>query len=74
MNQRWYTKTTERDMRGLQVRSLFPLRNGLGELPKGTIFTIDRKQGGLHLKSLPCSDCGMALSITHVLPQDVELA
>ncbi|MFQ5647581.1 MAG: hypothetical protein ACE5GM_11695 [bacterium] len=53
----------KRDWEGLKVRSIRAMRNGQAELPAGTVFTIERNYGGLHLKSAPCETCGISIYI-----------
>lgn len=49
MIQQWYKRTTEAAMKGMRVRSIVPLRNGLMEAPVGTVFTIVGKRAAGHL-------------------------
>lgn len=69
----FYRNHTITYFRGRQVRSLCPLRNGLGEQPAGTVYTIERKWKGFSLISEPCGHCGLRLSMTEVPYEDVEL-
>ncbi len=58
---------------GLRVRSRVPMRNSLGEVPAGTLFTVESSIGGtgLHLKTSPCPHCGISMRISKVSDQDV---
>lgn len=73
MTQQWYKRTTEAAMKGMRVRSIVPLRNGLMEAPVGTVFTIVGKRAGLDLSGVPCPACGVAIYIRKVLPHQVVL-
>ncbi len=73
MDRRFYEKTTLTQMQGLKVRSLRELANGLGSVPKGTVFEIMGKHNGLDLRSDPCGECGLRLHINRVSYRDVDI-
>lgn len=58
---------------GLRVRSLRPFRNGLGNMPEGTTFTVLGKRSGFDLLADPCDCCGFQFRIRKIDPRDVEV-
>ena len=62
------------DWKGMRVRSLSPMANGMGTLPAGTIYTVQGTTLGLSLISDPCPTCGGKQHITRVQSKDVEPA
>lgn len=62
------------DWKGMRVRSLFPMTNGMGTLPAGTLYTVQGTTLGLSLVSDPCPTCGGKQHITRVQSKDVEPA
>jgi len=63
----------KKDWVGLRVRSRKDLRNALGKIPAGTIFTVNRNYAGLQLESDPCPHCGVRFFITKVSERDVTI-
>lgn len=63
----------KRDWEGRKVRTLLPMRNGMMEIPAGTVCTVRRNYAGLRLSTDPCSCCGVRVSISKVGECDVEL-
>lgn len=63
----------KRDWHGLKVRSRQEFRNGLGSVPAGTVFTVERNFSGMHLISDPCQCCGVRFRISKVPEADVEI-
>jgi len=51
---------------GDKVVSITPISNGWAEMPKGTVFTINRRFKGYELVSDPCRECGLKVRITRV--------
>ena len=72
MDRKIYERTTEKEFIGRRVISLVKLRNGQCQLPTGTTFTIEGKQGGFELLSDQCPHCGIKIWITKVPPRDVD--
>ena len=68
-----YLRMTERELRGRKVRTLIEMSNGYVTIPEGTILTITRKMGGLHLIGPKCAHCGVQVNISKVTPQHVFL-
>ncbi len=68
-----YQKMTERELKGRYVKSLIPMKSGMYRFPRGTIFTIQGKSGGLELETLPCPKCGISAFVTKVKPFEIEL-
>jgi len=64
-----------RDTTGLRARSVVRIANGLGELPPGTLFTIERsfRWNELNIKSDGCRCCGMGLYVRKVPRVNLEL-
>ncbi len=46
------------------VKSLKPVSNGQGSMPKGTIFQITSAGIKAHFKSFPCNCCGFQFSFS----------
>lgn len=67
-----YRRRTDEEWRGVKVRSRRPLSTQALVIPRGSIFTVERKFKGFSLRSEPCSCCGVAVRITKVPPSDVE--
>lgn len=61
------------DWKGLQVRSIAPVKNGFAEMPIGTLYKVTNALGGLTLQSAPCKCCGMEMFIRGVHPRSVEV-
>lgn len=53
-----------RDWENGYVKSLKPVSNGWGSMPKGTIFQITSSGIKAHFKSLPCNCCGLQFSFS----------
>lgn len=62
------------DWKGMRVRSLVEMTNGMGSLPAGTAYTVQGTTLGLSLVSDPCPTCGGKQHITRVQSKDVEPA
>lgn len=54
------------DWVGLIVEAQLEFRNGLGSLPAGSLYVVQRSWGGLDLKSEPCDGCGISFFISDV--------
>ncbi len=63
----------KRDWIGLKVRALVELKNSWCIIPKGTLLTVSRSWGGLHLVSDPCPHCGVRIRISKVKESHVEI-
>jgi hypothetical protein len=61
-----YEGKTEAEWKGVAVRTLRELRNGVVVIPAGTICRIYRKQGGFALETDPCKCCGVRVLIGKV--------
>lgn len=72
MDKKTYDKTLDREFRGRKVKTLVVLSNGWCKIPPGTVCTVTKKLGGLHLESDPCPHCGVRVSISYVPPKDVD--
>jgi hypothetical protein len=68
-----YETRTERDWKRVKVKTNKVLRNGVIEIPSGTVCEIYRKAGGFALKTQPCVTCGVAVMISKVPPRDVDV-
>jgi len=53
-----------RDWTNKLVRSRGIVRNGLGEMPAGTLFRITNSGARKSLRSLPCDRCGFSLLVS----------
>ena len=73
MKESEYRRTPEKELVGRRVKSLKPFRNGLFVIPAGIVFKIERKHGGFHLITEPCSKCGISAFISKVQPCEIEL-
>lgn len=60
------------DWKGMRVRSLVEMKNGMGSLPAGTDYTVQGTTLGLSMVSDPCPTCGGKQHITRVQSKDVE--
>lgn len=63
----------KRDWVGRQVRTQHVLRNGVTEIPAGTVLRVVGNRSGLKLISAPCAHCGVRVYITRVAESDVVL-
>ncbi len=61
------------DWENLLVRSNTVLRNGVGEAPSGTLFTVLKNRSGLHLSGDPCACCGSSHFTRGVQEWDVTI-
>ncbi len=73
MDLKTYDRTTDKQFRGRQVRTLVQLKNGWAEIPAGTLATIIRKRKGFVLETVACPHCGVKVYISHVGPARVDL-
>ncbi|MEN6433677.1 MAG: hypothetical protein ABFD06_12585, partial [Smithella sp.] len=62
------------DWVGCHILSKKIVRNGLGELPAGTIFIITSSGITKHFQSLPCKCCGFKLMATSRNKKEVFLS
>jgi len=61
------------DWTGMAVRTRRAMRNGLVEIPAGTLATVEHAgRTGIHLTSAPCKCCGVRIRMTRVSHEDVE--
>jgi len=56
----------KKDWVGLKVETLKTLRNGMIEIPAGTVCEVERNYGGLALKAQKCEKCGVSVFINKV--------
>jgi hypothetical protein len=68
-----YKKHNEKWWMQQKVKSIKRLQNGRFDIPKGTIFSIERKFNGFSLISEPCPHCGISVRITRVQTWDLAL-
>lgn len=68
-----YRKRSSAFWVGKKVRTRGVLRNGVIEIPTGTICEIRRKFKGFTLKTDPCKCCGVSVFISKVPALAVEL-
>jgi len=54
------------DWEGLKVVSNHRIKNGYGELPKGTVYTVNSYSRGLSLSSEACKCCDFKLNVARV--------
>ena len=73
MDNKWYRRTTLEQMERMQFRTKRTLRNGMMEIPPGTVVRVDGKHGGLSLIADPCGTCGIKVSINRVQPSDIDV-
>jgi len=66
-----YEKRTKEYWKTVKVKTNCILRNGIIEIPKGTLCAIVRKGGGFTLQAEPCKTCGVSVLISKVPPEDV---
>lgn len=68
-----YNRRSVAEWKGLKVRSLHPLRTSMAEMPAGTIYTITGKFSGFDLTAEPCAHCGVAMKVSRVAPEKLEI-
>lgn len=68
-----YARRTDAYFRNLKIRTLRELRNENTVIPAGTIMRITCKMSGFTLQSGHCQSCGVAVLISKVPPEDVEI-
>ena len=68
-----YEKRTEAQWKGVKVRTLCDMHNGIINIPKGTVCQIYGKSGGFSLETEPCKRCGVSIFIKKVAPRYVEV-
>lgn len=73
MNRQQYRKYTMAQLKGLRVRTIANMRNGMMEISEGTICKIVDKRSGLSLKTDACPACGVSIFISKVAPNKVVL-
>ena len=56
-----------------KVETFVSMRNGMIEIPVGTICSITDKRGGFTLKTDACPSCGVRIFIRKVNPTNVEV-
>lgn len=61
-----YKVKTEKEWKGVTVRTRCDLRNGYLAIPAGTLCKIYRKRGGFALETEPCKCCGVRVLIGKV--------
>lgn len=49
------------------------MRNGMIEIPAGTVCSVIDKRGGFGLKTEACKTCGVSVFIRKIEPEAVEL-
>lgn len=69
----FYRNKSEKFFIGRRVRTLVPLKNAVAELPVGTVAVVTRKIKGFTIRTDPCETCGIAISVSRVAPEDVDL-
>lgn len=67
-----YKRISDKEWKGVRVRSILPLRNSMCSVPVGTLFTIEGKFSGFSILADPCSCCGVAPSFSKVSPSKLE--
>lgn len=63
----------KRDHIGLMVKTIVPMRNGMINIPTGTICKVEYARGGLSLETQPCEKCGVSVFIRKVSYAHVAL-
>lgn len=59
--------------KGLTVRTLRRMRNGVTDIPAGTLATVTYARAGLTLETEPCKCCGVSIRISKVSSSDVSV-
>lgn len=72
ITRREYEARTKKEWKGTRVRTVVPIENRLGRIPRGTLCTIMDKAGGFTLETDPCPHCGVQFFIRKVHPKDVS--
>lgn len=67
------TPKLKRDWIGRKVRTKVVLRNGVMEIPEGTVLRVTHNHAGLRLVSDACEHCGVRVYISKVPESDVVL-
>lgn len=66
-------RRTERELKGLRARTTRELSNGWATIAAGTLVTITGKRSGLTIRTERCPHCSVAVHMTKVRPEDLEL-
>lgn len=73
MDKRTYQRLTLTFLKGKFVKTTRMLRNGVIEIPEGTICEIRDKREGFALRTEPCKCCGVSVFIRKVPYDAVDL-
>jgi hypothetical protein len=66
-------RSTEKEWQGVLVRSVEEIETRAATFPRGTLFKVLGKFGGLTLESQPCERCGIRLRARRVSFFKVEV-